>query len=224
MRAVALLLLILAQAGIRAQSVTTLYTFGQAGGDPDGRGVYGSLIQASDGNLYGTTEYGADYGVGSVFQLTLSGTLTTLYAFPLTGYLNGSGAYRYGADPNAGLIQASDGNLYGTTQNGGAYYTSLPESEGTVFQITTGGAFTSLYSFNDPLNDVPNGASPRAGLLQAKDGNLYGTTAYGPSQSGVGTVFQITTGGALTTLHAFTVTNQGAEPDGAYPYAGLIQG
>jgi uncharacterized repeat protein (TIGR03803 family) len=112
-----------------------------------------------------------------------------------------------GANPQAGLVQGSDGNFYGTTAGGGA------SSAGTVFKITANGALTSLYSFTGTNND---GAMPRAGLVQAY-GDFYGTTEYG-GISNLGTVFRITTNGALFTLHHF---------DGYYganPEAGLVQG
>src|SRR5579862_2971624 len=100
-RAAALLLFLLAQVAVRAQSVTTLHSFD----DTDGGNPTANVIQASDGNFYGTTEYGGAYGYGTVFQITPSGTLTTLHSFDDT-----DGAY-----PNfEGLIQASDGNFYGT--------------------------------------------------------------------------------------------------------------
>src|SRR5438034_114827 len=95
--------------------------------------------------------------------------------------------YSDGAEPLGGLVQSRDGNLYGTTGIGG-------NGHGTVFKITPGGSFTSLYSFNGS-----DGASPWAGLVQGRDGNLYGTTANGGA-SGAGTVFMITSGGSLTSL------------------------
>jgi uncharacterized repeat protein (TIGR03803 family) len=130
--------------------------------------------------------------------------LATLHSF----HVFANGAYPY-----AGLVQGSDGNFYGTTYNGGM------GGYGTVFKISINGVLTSLYSFTGG-ND---GANPRAGLLQGGDGNLYGTTsgggAYGSSSGGYGTVFKISTNGALTSLYSFT-----RGTDGAYPDAGLAQG
>jgi uncharacterized repeat protein (TIGR03803 family) len=174
---------------------TLLYSFDGYYGPVDGAFPEAGLIQASDGNLYGTTVEGGAYGDGTVFRITLSGTLTTIHDFD-----NLDGRY-----PEAGLIQASDGNLYGTTNSGGAY------GDGTVFQITLSGTLTTLHSF-----DIYDGFEPQAGLIQASDGNLYGTTPYDGGFD-AGTVFQITTGGAFTTLHNFN------NSDGNTPLAGLIQ-
>jgi len=173
-------------------TLTTLHTFlGTDGGNPQA-----GLIQAADGNLYGTTSAGGAENDGTVFKITLGGTLTTLYSFNLSGYAN------------AGLIQATDGNFYGTTSGEGP-------GTGTVFRMTPAGTLTILHSF-----DGPDGANPQAGLIQATDGNFYGTTAGGGDCCGAegdGTVFKITTGGTLTTLHSFD------EADGENPYAPLIQ-
>jgi uncharacterized repeat protein (TIGR03803 family) len=184
-------------------TLTTIYTFcfGCTGANP-----YAGLVQATDGNFYGTTFFGGANGVGTVFEITPSGTLTTLYSFcPQSGCTDG-------ANPYAALVQAANGDLYGTTEYG--------NSSGTVFEITPSGTLTSLQAFNGP-----NGASPYAGLVQATDGNFYGTTEQGGANSctlgsqdvGCGTIFKITPGGVLTTLHSFDGT------DGEYPYAGLVQ-
>lgn len=131
--------------------------------------------------------------------------LATLHSFSAMN--NGMNAD--GALPRSGLVQASDGNFYGTAEQGGA------SGQGTVFQITTAGALTTLHSFSGYPSD---GASPYAGLIQANDGNLYGTTAVGGANE-LGTVFQITTTGVLTTLHSFS----GYPSDGSLPYGGLLQ-
>src|SRR5215468_1748966 len=96
-----------------------------------------------------------------------------------------------GANPDARLVQAADGNFYGTTESGGAH------DRGTVFKITSKGKLTTLHSF-----DGSDGSAPSAGLVQATDGNFYGTTAAGGINDN-GTVFKITAGGKLTTLHSF---------------------
>jgi uncharacterized repeat protein (TIGR03803 family) len=182
-------------------TLTTLHSFSGA----DGANPYAGLIQATDGNFYGTTfaggySYCALQGCGTIFKITTSGTLTTLYWF--------SGADGY--SPYAGLVQGSDGNFYGTTYNGGAY--CPPHGCGTVFKISASGMLTTLYSFSGG-----DGSNPYAGLIQATDGNFYGTTYAGAP--GSGTVFKITPSGTLTTLHSV-----GAGSDGIYPYAGLVQG
>jgi uncharacterized repeat protein (TIGR03803 family) len=154
------------------------------------------LVQAKDGNFYGTTAYGgndslnAGSGFGTVFKMTPSGALTTLLSF--NGF-NGS----YCA---SGLVQASDGNFYGTTAGGGG--SSSLTGGGTVFKMTPTGTLTTIVSFNGA-----NGCSPQAPLIQGTDGNFYGTTTYGGPNGG-GTVFQVTTNGVLTTLAAFgSLTN-----------------
>jgi uncharacterized repeat protein (TIGR03803 family) len=118
-----------------------------------------ALIQAADGNFYGTTEKGGTYGGGTVFKITPEGTLTTLHRF----------VYTDGAYPSGGLIQASDGNFYGTTSLGGI----PPNFEGTVFKITPDGTVTVLHIFGGA-----DGRNPQV-LIQARDGNYYGTTAGG---------------------------------------------
>jgi uncharacterized repeat protein (TIGR03803 family) len=186
----------------RAQTLTTLYSFG--GGD--GANPYASLIQATDGNLYGTTINGGVNGGGAVFKITLSGTLTTLYSFPSGGLSSG---------PWAGLVQGADGNFYGTTVEHGTSESCFYGC-GSVFKVTGRGALTTLYSFCSQ-SDCTDGESPYASLIQAIDGNFYGTTFYGGA-NGIGTLFKITPSGTLTTFHSFNGT------DGAEPYAALVQG
>ena len=158
-------------------TLTPLYSF--TGGN-DGRSPLAGLVQASDGNLYGTTQIGGTNGEGVVFRITTNGVLAPLYSF--TG---GNG----GAFPFASLLQPSDGNLYGTTPDGGT------NGDGVVFRITTNGVLTPLYSFTGG-ND---GRYPLAGLVQASDGYLYGTTSSGGLGNG-GTLFRITTNGVMTPL------------------------
>jgi len=181
-------------------TLTTLHSFAAS----DGSGPLGWLVQASNGNLYGTTRTpphgeGGDYGYGTVFEITPSGKLTTVHTFDGT-----DGAYPY-----AGLVQATDGNLYGTTTNGGDNNTCTSGC-GTIFQITPAGAFATLYSFCSQPN-CTDGAGPY-GLVQATDGDFYGATSGGGASSacgtgGCGTIFKITTGGTLTTLHSFDGTD-----------------
>jgi uncharacterized repeat protein (TIGR03803 family) len=184
----------------------TFYSFcGETGCGPDGAYPEAGLAQATNGNLYGTTYGGGANGnFGTVFQITAGGKLTTLYSFcSQRGCADGY-------NPVAGLVQAADGSLYGTASQGGANGRG-----GTVFKITPAGKLTTLYSFCFQTN-CRDGAQPMAGLVQATNGNFYGTT-YGGGAYGIGTVFQITTGGKLTTLHSFDGT------DGERPEAGLVQ-
>ena len=158
------------------------------------------LIQATDGNLYGTTSKGGTNNDGTIFKITLAGALTTLHDFDFTD----------GSAPVEKLVQGTDGNFYGTTSGGGANFS------GTVFTITPGGTFTSLYSFcSQPTCD--DGSFPSA-LIQVTDGNLYGVT-YREGTKGNGTIFQITTGGSLTTLYSFN----GNGTDGYHAVGALMQ-
>jgi|HubBroStandDraft_1064217.scaffolds.fasta_scaffold03550_2 uncharacterized repeat protein (TIGR03803 family) len=181
---------------IVGNTLTTLYSFCPPPYTcTDGESPSASLLQASDGNLYGTTVEGGAYGYGTIFKITPSGGLTTFHSF------NDADGYQ----PYGTLIQATDGNFYGTTSLGGA------NGYGTVFKITLGGMLTTLHSFN-----LTDGYAPTAGLVQATNGNFYGTT-YGGGASGFGTVFEITPAGVLNSLHSFDGL------DGTLPNAGLIQ-
>jgi uncharacterized repeat protein (TIGR03803 family) len=168
-------------------------------GDADGAISLAPLIQATDGNLYGTTSEGGLFGLGTVFRMTPDGALTTLHAF--------AGGPDDGAAPVAALIQATDGNFYGTTSGGGA------PGAGTIFAMMPGGAVTILYMFSGGPDD---GADPRAALLQAADGTFYGTTRSG-GVADLGTVFQITAESTVNVVRAF------AGYEGANPGAALIQ-
>jgi uncharacterized repeat protein (TIGR03803 family) len=178
--------------------LTHLYSFT---GVNDGASPYAGLVQGNDGNFYGTTQSGGQNYDGTVFKISTSGALTNLYSF--TGGNDGQ-------TPYSGLVQGNDGYFYGTTAYGGT-----GNNAGTVFQISTNGALTSLYSFTGG-ND---GAHPDAGLLQGSDGNFYGMTFGGGTGNNAGTVFQISTNGAYTTLYSFTGGN-----DGRAPYARLALG
>ncbi|MGA3283469.1 MAG: choice-of-anchor tandem repeat GloVer-containing protein [Verrucomicrobiota bacterium] len=186
--------------------LTTLVSFNNANGVFPAAG----LVQGSDGNFYGTAEYGGAYSYGTIFRMTANGALTTLVSF------NGTN----GSIPQAVLVQGSDGNFYGTTSYGGADFNgSVQSGNGTVFRITPNGLLTTLVLF-----DMTNtGADPCGGLVQAGDGNFYGTTLYGTTLNGptYGTVFRMTTNGVLTTLVTF---NAPYAMDGGAPYAGLVQG
>jgi uncharacterized repeat protein (TIGR03803 family) len=179
-----------------AQTFTTLHSFD----GKDGSRPYAGLIQATDGNLYGTTDFGEPHGEGTVFKITPSGMLTTLHSFD----------YADGGNPSAGLVQGTDGNLYGTTYGGGA------NQGGEIFKITPSGRLTTFHSF-----EGTDGSYPYAGLVQATNGDFYGTTSGGGSSNcfgaGCGTVFKITPSGILTTLHSFNGT------DGQFPAGVLVR-
>jgi uncharacterized repeat protein (TIGR03803 family) len=189
---------------VQAQTFTTLLEFQ----GPDGINPPGALIQAGDRHLYGVTSLGGASNAeeGTVFKINSEGQLTTLYSFcSQNGCVDGS-------LPAAGLTLATDGSFYGTTEQGGA------NNRGTVFKITSAGTVTTLYSFCSGANNCKDGANPSTGLVQSTTGTFYGTTVRGgisnTCHEGCGTVFRITSGGALITLHSFDST-EGTYPDGA---------
>jgi uncharacterized repeat protein (TIGR03803 family) len=198
----------------QAATFTTLYSFCAQPLCADGANPEARLIQGTDGDFYGTTAGGGAIGngYGTVFKITPSGTLTTLYTF--CSQINCTD----GADPRAGLIQATNGDFYGTTYEGGANTSDCSNGCGTIFKITANGTLTTLHSF-----DIADGEYITAGLVQATNGDFYGTTA-GGGANGYGTVFKITPKGTLTTLYSFC--SHGTYPDctdGASPEAGLIE-
>jgi uncharacterized repeat protein (TIGR03803 family) len=147
----------------------TVNVFASFDGD-NGAFPTAELIQAKDGNFYGTASCFGAYGWGTVFQLTTNGSIKTLYSF--TGNSDGG-------NPGAGLLQGNDGNFYGMTPSGGT------NGNGTIFQITTNGQLTTLYSFAGS-----DGSNPLNELIQSANGHFYGTTAYGGT-NGSGTIFQL---------------------------------
>ena len=171
---------------------TVLFGFdgGSDGGEPTA-----ALVAGTDGNFYGTTQFGGYYNEGVAFRITPAGALTVLFDF----------GGDFGAEPVSSLILGTDGNFYGTTQYGGYY------DQGTVFQLTPNGTLNVLFDFGQGY-----GAQPQTALTLGTDGNFYGTTANGGYYND-GTVFQITTAGTLTVLHDF----QG--DDGYSPQGALVQ-
>ena len=197
--------------------LTTLYSFCSQSGCADGERPYGVLVQATNGDFYGTTFFGGanctDEACGTVFKITPSGTLTTLYSFcSQSGCTDGS-------LPLGTLIQATNGDLYGTTETGGTCV--FTQGCGTVFKITPSGVLTTLYRFCAQTN-CPDGEEPYAGLVQAANGNFYGTTEYGGTETLAGTVFKITPSGTLTTLYSFC-SQSGFCTDGESPTGTLVQ-
>jgi uncharacterized repeat protein (TIGR03803 family) len=162
-----------------AQTLTTLHSLVET----DGAYPFAGLVQASDGNFYGTTYNGGSNHQGVVFKITPSGVLTALYSFCSKPNCTD------GALPAAGLIQGQDGNLYGTTVGGGAN-----GNYGTVFKISPQSPYplTTLYSFCN-LAGCADGGAPEAALLLA-NGTFYGTTEFGGKYS-YGAIFSITPSG-----------------------------
>lgn len=195
-------------------TLTTLHSFCSQGTYPyctDGFFPLGGLVQATDGNLYGITSGGGANNKGTIFKITLGGTLTTLHSFD-----GNDGEYI-----SAGLVQATDGSLYGTSQMGGTTGGGCGTIGcGTIFKFTPPDTLTTLHKFE--FTDFADGQVPMTPLVQATDGNFYGTTSQGGntacfSGSGCGTVFKFTPPDTLTTLHEFDSS------DGATPSSGLIQ-
>lgn len=186
---------------------TTLHNFCSKTACADGQNSYAGLIEATDGNLYGTTLAGGSHGDGTVFKVSQRGTFSILYSFC------SHGGCADGEFPQTGLVQASNGNLYGTTILGGAY------GSGTIFELTLSGTLTTLYNVC-PQSGCPDGNYLYAALIQAKDRNLYGIMQVGGAHSS-GTIFKITLSGVLTTLYSFC--SQPSCADGQYPAAALVQ-
>ncbi|MFN7996552.1 MAG: choice-of-anchor tandem repeat GloVer-containing protein [Bryobacteraceae bacterium] len=171
-------------------TVTTLHSFGEAAGD--GQLPKGRLIQASSGLLYGVTSEGGLNGSGSVFEVGLDGSYQTTYDFSAGG--------TEGSRPQAGLIQASEGKLWGTAQTGGAL-----DGRGTVFTLTPEGLLAQSAGWA-----CLTGFSPVSELLQAAGGKLYGVSAcqQSPSDYTFGTVYKVQTGLAapMPSIAGFTPT------------------
>ena len=197
-------------------TLTTLYSFCNLESCADGALPYAGLVLATNGNFYRTTEFGGKYSYGAIFEITPSGSLTTLYSF-----CPDKNPCPDGARPSGNLIQAADGRFYGTTQAGGANHNNACATEGcgTVFAFA-GGGLTTLYSFC-AQSGCTDGQTPNAGVIQATNGYLYGTTEFGGANSNNGTVFKITTSGTLTTLYSFCSVSGCL--DGQGPTAGLLQ-
>jgi uncharacterized repeat protein (TIGR03803 family) len=203
---------------------TTIYNFCSQSGCSDGKYPLTGLVQTTNGDFYGETFYGGsksgancvEDGCGTVFKITPRGTLTTLYNF-----CSQSGCTD-GENPMGTLVNATNGYFYGTTYAGGA------DGQGTVFKISPSGKLATLYSFCSQSGCM-DGEWPEAGLVQATNGDFYGTTVaggansciIGGTNSGCGTIFKITPSGTLTTLHNFC--SQSGCTDGSGPIAGLVQ-
>jgi uncharacterized repeat protein (TIGR03803 family) len=186
---------------------STLYAFN---GVHDGWNPTGRLIADTAGNLYGTTQFGGLYGYGTVFKLDSTGSETILHHFR-----GGSD----GANPNAGIVQDTAGNFYGTTRYGGRGCNS--QGCGTVFKISASGQETILHRFLDGMD----GANPLSGLAVDSSGNIYGT-AWAGGLYNYGTVFEINRGGEEKILHHFAAGSDGSNPVGGVTFdqAGNLYG
>lgn len=185
-----------------AGRLTTIYSF-RAEFWTDAQDPYGALVQGPNGNLYGTTRIGGQYGQGTVFEVAPVGQLTILHSFCAAGPPCADGQ-----QPEAGMILGPNGSFYGTTVGGGV------NGVGSIFEITPAGNLTTIHSFCSET-ECADGSYPEDSLTLGRDGNFYGTT-YG------GTVFGITANGVLTTLYTFCSQYDCA--DGRSPFGGIVQG
>jgi uncharacterized repeat protein (TIGR03803 family) len=178
--------------------LTTLYNFCSQPNCTDGDNPTAGLVLATDGNFFGTTLIGGDPeqcgppGCGTVFRMTPSGGLTTLYSFCHINSINCND----GMWPFGGVTEATNGDFYGTTEYGGRYCDE--GGCGTVFKITSAGELTTLQSFG-PIG----GANPGTNLIQATDGNLYGATGGGVDLFFYGSIFRTTLAGELVAVYTF---------------------
>jgi uncharacterized repeat protein (TIGR03803 family) len=193
--AIALILALVAPESGQAQTYNVLLRFN--GYPSDGRFPPAGVVLDSVGNLYGTTQLGGAYGDGIVFKLDTTGKETVLHSFF---------AGKDGTHPGATPILDTTGNLYGTTQDGGA------SNSGTIFKLDPSGKKIVLYSFTGGKD----GGNPAAALVRDAAGNLYGTTVWGGG-SNYGTVFKLDTRRKQTILYSFT-----GGKDGANPVAGVV--
>jgi uncharacterized repeat protein (TIGR03803 family) len=188
-------------------------------GYPGGSHPHAGLVKGLNDHFYGTTKTGGNNSGGMVFDFNTNGTITTL--------LNQFDPNLYGQNPVSSLVLGADGFLYGTT--GGSGLTS----PGAVFKMTTGGVITLLYAFSPAVSNGSalytnsTGANPFAGLTFGNDGDLYGVTANGGG--GSGTVFKVSTNGALTLVYSFPATSTNGigistNAAGASPQASLMLG
>jgi uncharacterized repeat protein (TIGR03803 family) len=208
-----LLLASVAHAQTQATKFKVLHTFR----GKDGAAPTGTLVRDSAGNIYGTTSGGGTggcdgYGCGTVFKMTKEGKEVWLYSFKGTNQI----------DPSAGLLRDANGNLYGTTENGGKIRNGCGGIQaggcGTVYKVDKTGKATVRYKFEGFPTD---GYFPAALLVKDDSGNLYGVTNEGGT-SDFGTVFKVEASGKETILHNFSGPPDGGG-DGASPSAGLIR-
>ncbi len=182
---------------------STIHTFSST----EGSDVSAGLIQGTDGNLYGCAISGGTVGVnaGTIFKATTVGVITVLHNFNSTD----------GTNCAYSMVQGSDGKLYGTANAGGN------SSTGVVFKITTAGSYSVLHDFIT----ATDGTGPVGAFMQASDGNFYGVTLTGGSNSGLGTVYKITANGAFTVLYTGVSATGSLLDSGLYQHTnGILYG
>ena len=193
------MILLAASAHSHAQTFYSLASFMLAEGNDSFYYGSDSLVQGTDGNLYGVGGGGGTAGYGTVYKVSLDGVVTVLHSFD-----KADGAYPY-----AGLVQGANGNFYGSTVQGGAH------GYGTVFEITPSGTLTTIHSFQSS-----EAAQVESTFIPGPNGNFYGIANSGGSHS-EGSIFSVTPSGKVTVIYNFC--NQPSCADGAYPQAGLFR-
>ena len=179
--------------------ISLLYSFTNG---PDGSHPAATLLRGADEFLYGLTSAGLN-GQGNVFKLSTNGAFNNFYTFANNGD---------GGIPEGPLVQGIDGNLFSASRFYNLRGVSLP---GSIFQLTTNGSVGTMYILNPLTHD---GAYPAAGVIEASNGNIYGTSEFGGT-SGNGAVFRVTRGGAYTTMVDLDGFNAGS-----HPQAPLVEG
>lgn len=177
-----------------AQTFTRIARFNKTNGASPS---YGSLLQGTDGDLYGETTAGGTFNGGTVFKIGPNGALTVVYSFCAQDHcLDGSG-------PQSGFVQGVDGNFYGATEQGGA------NRYGTVFKLTPEGALTTVHSFCSAPPNCADGIGAGSTLIQMPYGNLYGATSVLSTSNG--TIYDVSPNGQFSTVYTFcSQTNCGA--------------
>lgn len=204
---------------------TVLFSFtydGNTNSSLNGIWPTAGLVQGLDGNFYGTASSGGNNqavcntvdGCGTIFKITPGGVFTLLHQFCSNQCSSG---LVEGGQPAGRLLLASDGNFYGVTTQGGI------ASTGTVYRISPNGVFKTIYYFNGNINGATDGLDPVGGLVEGKDGNLYGTTQFGGLDVDGGTLFKMTKNGVETILHDWVRNSNGDFPDGSQPEGALMQ-
>lgn len=203
--------------GVNQQSPGTIYKFSAAGSvttifslnmdGSHGTSFSSPVLQAGDSNLYVTSFSGGQFNCGTILKLTTAGELLSQYNFQCK---------KHGAYPQGAIIQATDGNLYGTTSAGGYVTKRCSEGCGTLYQLTPQGVITLVHLFQEFDWWDANGSE--GGLVEGTDANLYGVSAGGGS--GYGTIYMTSTSGTETPIWSSTCASRGL---GCYPETPLMQ-
>ena len=203
--------------GISQQSAGTIYKFSAAGSvatiftlnldGSQGTTFSSAVTQAADSNLYVTTFEGGQFNCGTILKLTTAGELLSQYSFQCK---------KNGEYPQGAILQATDGNLYGTTDEGGYVTKRCRDGCGTIYQLTPDGVVTLIHLFQE--FDWWDATGAWGGLTEGTDGNLYGVSAAGGSS--YGTIYMTSTSGDETPIWGSECQSRG---DGCIPETALMQ-